>query len=278
MENQIIESPQVLPVYDYYEITNELVKVGNNHSGESFYQPSEHPELPARLSDIHISGEPGILDFTRKYGLLGYAETYSKTLPGKQKTKFINSPDMWGDPVSWVMGHSNTVHKVFCLMDLLEMENEKTIKEFIRSWEQESSGQYKGNGIIYYSGISTMFYRTFLKPVPAISEGRKIVRSIIQSNVTPYLSETYVPIGKNENGTERSYKSETLLPLVYRHIGDLLIGLTAYYKCNYRNCSKRWPHATTRRGHKSQYCPPDVGKESRCSRNERYHRRKEKTQ
>jgi hypothetical protein len=276
LTEEINESPQVFIVEDSYRIENGFIIACENSESRPFLQPSEHPELPARLSDLHDREEQDVLEFTSEYGLLGYTEMYLESLSSSQKNKFSESGEKWGDRIDWILSHSSTIHNIITLLDLMKQGDSSNISEFLEWWKSESRHPLSGLGISYMAGVSQKFFRINPLTQQQRSEELQTITRIINSNTSPYISEIlYESVGE-VGPVIRSYKSKVLLPLVYRHLGDLAIGLIKYYKCGYRKCSKRWPEKTDGRGPKNQYCPPEIGKASLCSRNEGYYRSKDK--
>ena len=274
MTEEINESPQVFIVEDSYRIEDGFIIACENSQSKYFLQPSEHPELPARLSDLHDRKEQDVLEFTSEYGLLGYTEMCLESLSNSQKNTFYMSGEKRGDQVDWILSHSSTIHNIISLLDLINEGDSSNISEFLEWWKSKSKHPLSGLGISYMAGISEQFFRTTPLTQQQRSEELQIITRIINSNTSPYISEILYDSAGELGPVIRSYKSKVLLPLVYRHLADLVTGLIKYYKCGYRKCSKRWPENPEGRGPKNQYCPPEIGKESLCSRKERYERSK----
>ena len=270
------DSPQVFIIKDSYRIEDGRIIACENSELKLLLQPSEHSELPARLSDLHNLKEEDALKFTSEYGLLGYTEMYVESLSNTQKTNFYNSGEKWGDPIDWVMSHSLTIHKIIALLELVEEDDSVSISEFLEEWKSDTKQPVKGAGISYMAGTAPRLFIVNSGIHPDKNEAWTTITNIINSNTGPYISEALHYSDHEVASVIRSYKSKALLPLVYRHLGDWAIGLIKYYKCGYRKCSKRWPENTDGRGPRNRYCPAKVGKESLCSRKERYERSKGK--
>ena len=276
MKEELQDSPQLFPIEHMYRIKNGYVVASRSNDKMSFLQPSEHSELPARLSDLHNCKEENIIDFTSEYGLLGYTEMYVDSISATQKRNFYNSHHEWGDRVDWIMSHSACINRIINLLELLRVGDSSGISDFLKEWKSETSTQLKDLGVSYLAGVSSKFFRVTRPDSKPSTEAWQTITNIINSNTTPYISEVLYYPENQSDPLFRSYKSKTLLPLIYRHLGDLALGLIQYYKCSYRKCSKRWTVNSDGRGPRNRYCPPKIGKESLCSKKERYERGKEK--
>tara|TARA_B100001123_G_scaffold135293_1_gene156922 strand:+ start:524 stop:1318 length:795 start_codon:yes stop_codon:yes gene_type:complete len=258
-------------VSDSYEIVDETIRANGNFDESLFYEPYKYKELPARLADIHKATDEEILGFARQWGLLGYSEMFADSLSPSDKKKFYNSPDNWGDPILWIKEHSRTIDRLITLLGLLANSSDECIDIFLTKWSRKGP-----QGLIPYSSGTRASLSSMGNKQSISDKARALITRIINSNTENYVSEVLVLSGKDPQEIARSYKSKVLLPLIYRHLGDAVVGITKFYRCNYRFCSKRWPANTEVRGPKNKYCPAEIGKESLCSRKERYERSKYK--
>ena len=153
MTEEINESPQVFIVEDSYRIEDGFIIACENSQSKYFLQPSEHPELPARLSDLHDRKEQDVLEFAFEYGLLGYTEMCLESLSSSQKNTFYKSGEKWGDQVDWILSHSSTIHNIISLLDLIKEGDSSNVSEFLECWKSKSKPPLVGLGITYMAGV-----------------------------------------------------------------------------------------------------------------------------
>jgi hypothetical protein len=101
---------QVCPLVD-----GRFILEGSFHpfKGCHAYLPMAHRELPGELATVATGKEANVLDFARRYGLLGYGQAGRlEELIGARMREGEHAkgdPPLRGDPLSWIVAHAQTV-------------------------------------------------------------------------------------------------------------------------------------------------------------------------
>ena len=267
-----VESLQLLTVWEAYRIADGKVVVGESDK-QRFYNPLGSPELPGRLADVEDGDEDSALAFVQRWGLLGFSELYTSQATAQQRAKFEADFGEWGDPLGWIWAHARNARILVKLISLLKGGDPEPITGYLDRLMAETPPPLQGSMLTYASGTSTSRAMGFGQAIDGpLQAAASIVRNIINENVVKHVSPQLVIYNKETGGMARSHTASALLPVIYTHLMEAAIGAKGYYQCAYRNCQRWWPVNHERRGPRSQYCPPEVGGESLCSRKERYHK------
>ncbi len=160
------------------------------------YLPMARPELPGEFAKLVNQDESAILDFARRYGLLGY------------------SP-LKGDPVTWISAHAKTVK---LLMDLIEglQAGPASLKEVLDSLISIKHGKPQ----ILYSYA----YRVHLYPYqawrPLGPNHKEIAQEIIKTVLSKNLEGMRCIIKIDAGGIKRGFHPGCLLDVIYWLVAD----------------------------------------------------------
>jgi hypothetical protein len=251
-----------------------------------FYAPFGHPELPPQFSKLKCGEEKAVLDFVRRWGLLGRNQLATFF-------DFRDKPDEAHrhskETIDWIVYHACTVEMLLFLLNCRHESREKKdskilwdgLMEVMRRAVLASIRRHPKTptpladkdkrlaGVEYAVGSSEDLKTYYVMGNPENPEeivGR-LLKAVIEPNIA-YLRESLVV----EEGGEirRSKTVPALLPVIYSHLADAAVGEREYLKCQYERCGNYFSQKDPRQC----YCPHPVDSkyESLCSLKARKHR------
>lgn len=141
-EDYIIEKGFILPVMGG-KVVDPRSLMALTREEKSLYLPMGRPELPGEFARLADEDEEKVLNFVRRYGLLGYhcALKFPYEVISADQMKMYNDKSP-GDPLNWVFAHAKAVNLVMHLAEALNKPDELKIRlERLLVKEDLSSGQ-----------------------------------------------------------------------------------------------------------------------------------------
>jgi len=164
---------------------------------------------------------------------------------------------------------------LFKLIELHKGKDTKEIGEYLQEIASDSDGPFLNNSLSYAAGPSLERVMVLGPAVTGEAEAlSNMIINLINQNISDYISPKLAMYDRFSGALIRSHTTKALIPAIYSHLMGAAEGTKDYYQCAYRYCTKWSPVDSERPGPKSIYCPFKVGEESRCSRKERYHRKR----
>ena len=114
-EDYIIEKGFILPVMGG-KVVDPRSLMALTREEKSLYLPMGRPELPGEFARLADEDEEKVLNFVRRYGLLGYhcALKFPYEVISADQMKMYNDKSP-GDPLNWVFAHAKAVNLVMHL-------------------------------------------------------------------------------------------------------------------------------------------------------------------
>lgn len=278
-------SIQPWPIAEDYTIRDgRLIQVGDSSRGHWYY-PLAYPELVGGFARLESNDETAVVEFARRWGLLGPLRIAAVTPENK----------LAGDPLNWIWAHSEQVRDVLDALQILRLNDDVRLCKLVSKWKDQDGNlpesiQVKTvdaretAGVPYEFPLMGYIVEGVHIEVPPFSapaadtRGRwtedheftaSAIQEIINTNIgtsAPRL-ERY---GKHLFTLSCSYGC--LLEAIYSHLADVAIGQRSFLRCEF--CDNFFEQKDKRQ----RYCPPVGGaKESLCSRRGRKQRHLEKT-
>lgn len=258
------------------------------------YMPMTRPELPFEFAKLADGTEVTILNFVRRYGLLGYSQAFESTIEiykmfeflvnaprGSAKAKtstklpdfgeLIHPEGHKGDPVAWVVAHAETVQFLIELNEALHQK--KQLREKI----EQITTIGKAWPLQYGYAIRGQLQKTVCQNRQYDKESdsdllRRIITQILNANLNGGVSrEVLVDMepGARDPSFVSTFAANSLVDAIYWHLANAFVG-GSIKKCVY---CKRFFNATHL---KRKYCPPTKGfsGEGACAQNDRARRKR----
>ena len=251
-------------VAEQYEILDGAVTpvAGRSHRWRS-YAPFAFPELPVELAKLTQGDEKAVLDFSHKWGLLGYNNLLVYDTPDISEAIRRRGPH-GGDPLDWIWSHACTVTMVLYLLDSRQQALERGEPGILRDALFERAEPHAAVGVM----VGIPFARgSFQNPDAHFLQGdldnpnemlAKMLKEVLEPNLQ-YFKEALV-IG--DGGVIRRSRSFlALLPVIYSYLADACVGSHFYIQCRF--CNRYFLQTDPRQ----RYCPnpPGMKGESLCS-------------
>lgn len=255
--NEILESRSrsflgMWPVASDYAIRDGyIIEIGDK---KEWYLPMGRPELPGEFAKLATGSEEDVLQFVRRYGLLGYCQAFrfpEAISADKMRVYDYNAP---GDPLSWVFAHAKAVNLVMQLAKLLNKP--AGLKAFMGRLMVERNGRpyisyvLPKRGYHLPSQVEEKIYET------EEETARRIIAKILNSNLEGIQREIvveYVPATEDEGkcvlGFTSSFSFNNLLDCIYWLVADAVTA-GKIRACLY--CGKPFIAPND----KTKYCPP----------------------
>jgi hypothetical protein len=262
------------------------------------YLPITRPELPTEFAKLSDGSEKTILQFARRYGLLGYWESFKRTLSIYKRFWFLSEsaeedagkPDFndfvhegihSGDPLSWVIQHAQTVKLVLDLNDALsdraalrskleQLTVRQTTSDEYSAQLGEIEYRYANRGELYPSvarvGSARRDYRDDFE------FARSLITVLLNENLEGVCRQLVLESDKQQPSRVVSvFEPDSLIDAIYWHLADAIAG-GSIKRCLF--CGKFF-NATHQ---KRVYCPPLMGMtgEGQCAQNDRARRSRAK--
>jgi hypothetical protein len=250
-----IKDGQICPRVD-----GQFIQWGTFHSfkGCQTYLPMTRIELPGELAKMARGRESDVLDFVRRYGLLGYARAWRipEEVVGARLCEGGHAeaaPQLRGDPLPWVWAHAQTVQLVLDLMGRLD--NSAALRAFMDTLKtQEDPGTY----------AYRVARRGYLHPMPILSRQRgerqrdtalHIIETILNLNLTGVSRVLLVEHqDKGQPGFTSLFEPRNLIDSAYWQLADAAIGGWVR-RCANPRCASFF----VAKSQKVKYCPPPIG-------------------
>lgn len=270
----------------------------------SRYLPMTRPELPFEFAKLARADDADIVQFVRRYGLLGYREAFETTLSIYKTFEFLATtprgeedkppekiPDFSrffhegindGDPLAWVVSHAKTVNFVLELHDALKDKRQLKAKleelkiHTVEYGDWPIEYRYAQRGELYPECCKT---KRGSESDFEFAGG--IIECIVNANLKGGISRELLIDLEPENSKKTArqntlistFQANSLIDCIYWHLADAIAGSTVK-RCLY---CKRFFNATHL---KRLYCPPPMGLsgEGSCAQNDRAKRLRAKPQ
>ena len=226
------------------------------------YMPMSRTELPGEFAKLAGESEDKVLEFVRRYGLLGYSMAFrwlELLAAGRER---LHNPQAKGDPVAWILSHAATVGLVMKLAEALnDLERLKLQLQQLTVRDERSVSEE----LLYvaakrgYTHASQIRMRAFGDPRETALQ---IISHILNENLEGVSRELIIEHQETgKRGITSVFSPQNLLDCVYWHLADAVLGGTVR-TCENPSC-KRFFVATHK---KMRYCPLPMGFEgvSRC--------------
>jgi hypothetical protein len=231
--------------------------------GANDYMPGSRPELPGEFAKVAGGTDKEILDFVRRYGMLGYHEAWRVEELGAAFGALGYDAKVKGDPVHWILAHAANVKLVLQLANALTDPNQTKIEIqnlIVHNPETRTahlSFAKAGRASVYPSQNQM---RIFDDPREC---ALKIISAILNDNLTGISRGLLIEYNTKTRQPDSTpiFRPLNLLDCVYWHLTDAVIG-AKIRTCENPKC-RRFFNATHRR---MKYCPPPMGQAgvSRC--------------
>jgi hypothetical protein len=256
---------------DYRIEGGHVCPVGNT---TATYLPARRHELPAALA--RVDGDARVIDFVRRYGLLGYGQAYSP-----EERVGVRHLDVWfgiegterqaalralgssreareapGDPVDWVLAHAATVRLVINLIGTFD--DEAALRGVLQTLRVRDEQGVVGYAYQYAERgrREPHLYRMIdLGGSPQEVAGQ-IVSHVLVANLSGTSRQIVADWGQAENRFQfvSLFSPRNLLDTIYWQLADVAVGGDVR-RCADPTCGA-WFVATHA---KMKYCPPPRG-------------------
>ncbi len=240
----------ILPIHEGWIVHPRTVREHKQH-----YLPMGRPELPGEFARLADEDEEIVLDFTRRYGLLGYhcALRFPYEVVSAHQMKMYNY-DSPGDPLCWVFAHSKAVSLIMSLAEALDKPKE--LKVLIEKLSVEKERPSEGNGrlVSYWLPV-----RAFGLPgrvqtstkASARENALSIIESILNANLSGVAREmiTEWNEARGKQSIATCFVFENLLDCIYWLLADAVTN-AKIRSCEH--CGKPFVAPNDR----TKYCPP----------------------
>lgn len=248
------------------------------------YLPIARIELPFEFAKLANSSEDTILRFVRNYGLLGYHQAVNTTLgvfkfaaslqQGKSPAdKYLVHPGIdFGDPVSWILSHAETVKLVLDLNEALK--DRQLLKQILERMTVQGESwpigfRYIERGHLYSHSIKMI--REGKDDFDCI---RGIIAHIMNRNLNGGISRELILDVNPERRSEGRhllsvFGANSLIDCIYWLLADAIVG-NSIKRCKF--CNRFFNVSTLKR----IYCPPPMGNlgNGPCAQNDRARRKR----
>lgn len=217
------------------------------------YMPMARPELADRFARVSEGSDAAVLEFCRRYGLVGYGSELSLFEEAAMQRLHPPCPD--GDPVSWIVAHAKTVA---LLMELAEgLSDDARLRALVaRHTVRTDDG---GEAFALTSarrgaklpGQGTV--RLFAEPFNTV---QLALTNTIDANLAGAVSRAllYEEQANGELGFTSYFDPRNLLGAIYWQLADAVTGGTLR-QCALSKCQR--PFIAT--SERQKYCPPAMG-------------------
>lgn len=248
------------------------------------YLPIARTELPFEFAKLANSSEDVILRFVRNYGLLGYHQAVNATLgvfklnallehAKSPVAKDLVHPGIdFGDPVSWILSHAETVKLVLDLNGALK--DRQSLKLILERMTVQGEGwpiefRYMERGHLYPHSI-----KMARQSRDDFDCTCGIIAHIMNRNLDGGISRKLIIDVNPERGFEGRhllsvFGASSLIDCIYWLLADAIVGNTIK-RCKF--CGRFFNASTLKR----IYCPPPMGNlgNGPCAQNDRARRKR----
>lgn len=250
------------PVFPEYEVSEKWVRVkGHLKVTETtpFCVPAEMMELPAEIAKLERGNTKAVLDFTRRYGLLGFFELSAE-----------DSDAQYGDPLSWIWRHAETLGLCMRLKHLLDNDDVDGIHRALASFPQALNSSLLPAPLIRYSERAKS-RRTWFFPVGnEESQCRNLTRldilrdlagsilcHVINANIA--FIHPLIGWGQLPFQFQKRFFAVSLIEQAYWHVANALVAHQPLTQC------KQCGHYFIQTHRARSFCPTGTKKESPCA-------------
>lgn len=218
--------------------------------GRTYYWPFGRPELPAEFAKVADERDATLLEFVRRYGLLGSDPS---------------SPA--GDPLRWVFAHARNVHLALAIADASSDRSAAADRQIADVLDRFAVATDDGTWIVVRGGDG---------PASRIPRGdmqhpRELARRVLAEAITPNLarvhrvlfaepSQTFgeivfrKPEPRTPSGLSLEWSSPDLMGVVYWHLAEAVLG-NRVRRCAYDKCRRPFVASNER----MKFCPAPLG-------------------
>ena len=273
-------------------------------TGRSFvkrYLPMTRPELPFEFAKLAEGSGEAILRFVRHYGLLGYREAFETTLSIYKEFEFlVNTPEgeedsppstvpdfgqfyhegiRYGDPLSWILSHAETVsfvvnlygalsdkQKLRVMIEALEERNER--REKLLKWKYAQRGDlYRHSQVIVDPPSDDP--QECARYIIAWTINQNLDGGVSRKLIIDLERSRAVHLPHRERAILNAFQAKSLMDCIYWHLADAIAGGTVK-PCLF--CGKFFNATSLKR----MYCPPPMGYDGDgpCAQNDRARRKR----
>jgi hypothetical protein len=242
-------------------VAGKFIQQGTFHSfkGCRRYLPMAWPEIPRELAKVASGRESDVLDFVRRYGVLGYARAWrleelvgAWLLEGGHEE---GDPTLHGDPVSWVVAHAQTVRLVLELMG--HLDDATALRAFLDTLKVTQVGhpEHYVYRVARRGDLYAMEMRSVSRGKHPLEVARHMIETILNRNLTGVSRVLIVEHQDNgHQGFASLFEPRNLLDCAYWHLADAAIGGWVR-RCANPRCGAFF----VAKSEKVKYCPPPMG-------------------
>lgn len=242
-EDYIAKEGCILPICKGEVISPELTLKEDNH-----YLPMGRPELPGEFARLADESEEKVLDFVRRYGLLGYYRRPEQSRPINP----IN--DFSGDPLNWIFVHAKTVNLAMNLAEALDKPKELKIlteRFFVKEALSWRGKEWNTALLLPKPALDLPGYVGTIMRASARENALSVIESILNPNLTGLTRKMQVEWSeeKGEQVINTFFSFGNLLDCIYWLLADAVTN-AKIRSCEH--CGKPFVAPNDR----TKYCPP----------------------
>ena len=215
------------PLFEDYRIEHGVLWAVGKQVGD--YDPLTRPELAAEFAKLLEGDEMGLLEFARKWGLLGWDTS--------------RVPPENGDPLPWIWGQVQTVRLVLKLYHYLQERDDEGLAKFLQA--HRTSVQFDRD-------IVVAKVPTFKDPTFAFAAGGREPKQLAEETISNIITDGMEKLGffVRPDPLRVLPHCPSLMTAVYWHVADIVADGQRLRPCE--DCGALFVVTDNRQ----KYCPP----------------------